>query len=214
MSEEPRSPTPVDLGAGRLEAFSDAVMAVIITILALELRPPGGSSVAALKDALPDLLIYVLSFVFIAIYWNNHHHLLRATTRISGGVMWANMFLLFWLSLIPVVTEWLHNADVSREPIDHFYGDRIPVASFGLVALAAAFAYALLVRAIIRANGRDSLVGVAISSDIKGLISLVLYLLGVVFAFATWVRPAYTLYAAVAVMWLVPDRRFTRASNV
>jgi TMEM175 potassium channel family protein len=214
MSEGPKPSTPLDLGAGRLEAFSDAVMAVIITILALELRPPDGSSFAAVKDALPNLLIYVLSFLFIAIYWNNHHHLLRATTRISGGVMWANMFLLFWLSLIPVVTAWLHNERVVADQIDHFYRDPIPVASFGLVALAAAVAYTLLVRAIIRANGRDSMVAVAISSDVKGLISLAMYLVGVVFAFAAWVRPAYFLYAAVAVMWLIPDRRFTRVSNV
>jgi uncharacterized membrane protein len=214
MSEGPKPSTPVDLGAGRLEAFSDAVFAVIITILAFELRPPEGSSLVALKDALPALLIYVLSFLFIAIYWNNHHHLLRATTRISGGVMWANMFLLFCLSLIPVVTEWIHNSSTDGDQIDHFYADRIPVASFGLVALAAGFAYRLLVGSIIRANGRDSMVGVAISSDVKGWLSLAMYLVGVVFAFASWVRPAYVLYAAVAVMWLIPDRRFTRASNV
>lgn len=206
MSEERRPSTPLDLGAGRVEAFSDAVMAVIITILALELGPPEGPFLEDVKAELPNLLIYILSFLFIAIYWNNHHHLLRATTRISGGVMWANMFLLFCLSLIPVVTEWLHG--------DHFYQERLPAAAFGLVALAAGCAYRLLVGAIIRANGRDSMVGVAISSDIKGWLSLAMYLVGVVLAFASWVRPAYTLYAAVAVMWLVPDRRFIRASNV
>src|SRR5436309_14470378 len=115
-------------------------MAVIITIMAFSLRPPHGATWAAVRAVVPGLLIYVLSFVFIAIYWNNHHHLLRATTRISGGVMWANMFLLFWLSLIPVVTEWLHgfHADVPGHRIDHFYSDRIPAPSFALVALAAA----------------------------------------------------------------------------
>ena len=201
MDDEQRpGAAPIDLGAGRLEAFSDAVMAVIITLLAFELRPPPGVTLAAIRQALPGLFIYVLSFAFIAIYWNNHHHLLRATTRISGAVMWANMFLLFWLSLIPVEAEWLRN--FPREP-------RV-AASFGVVALAAAGAYSMLVRAIIRANGRDSMVGVAISSDLKGNVSLVLYAAGVGLAFVEpWI--AYVLYVAVAVMWLIPDRRFTRS---
>src|SRR6266550_6330426 len=200
--DERRIPEPIEDGSGRLEAFSDAVMAVIITILALELRPPGGPNPRDLYDQLPSLLIYVLSFVFIAIYWNNHHHLLRATTRISGAVMWANMLLLFCLSLVPVVTEWLHD----------FYRYRLPTASFGIVALAAALSYSALVRAIIRANGRDSLVGMAISSDLKGTLSLVLYAAGVGIArLSVWI--AYLLYAAVAVMWLIPDRRFTRGAD-
>jgi TMEM175 potassium channel family protein len=198
---QPSDPHPhVDAGAGRLEAFSDAVMAVIITILALELKPPLHPTVASLRDALPNLLIYLLAFVFIAIYWNNHHHLLRATTRISGAVMWANMFLLFWLSLIPVLTEW-----IKEDPLE-----KVPVAAFGVVALCAAFAYSLLVRAIVRANGRGSLVGIAINSDLKGNISLVMYAAGVGLAFVN-VWFSYALYVAVAVMWLVPDRRFTRA---
>ena len=202
MSGDPDRPAPLDLGASRLEAFSDAVMAVIITILALELRAPLGPSAKDLYDQLPSLFIYVLSFVFIAIYWNNHHHLLRATTRISGAVMWANMLLLFWLSLIPVVTEWLHD----------FYREPLPAASFGIVALAAALSYSALVRAIIRANGPDSLVGTAISSDLKGTLSLVLYAAGVGLAsVSVWI--AYLLYAAVAVMWLIPDRRFTRGAD-
>ena len=193
---------PVTMGAGRLEAFSDAVVAVIITILALELRPPSGGSLADLLHELPALLIYVLSFVFIAIYWNNHHHLLRATTRISGAVMWANMFLLFWLSLVPVLTEWLR--DEPREPL--------PVASFGVVSLAAAVAYTILVRALIRANGKDSYVGQAISSDMKGILSLVMYAAGVAFAFVNvWI--SYGLYVAVALMWFIPDRRFARAAS-
>ena len=202
MSEDPERPTPVDVGAGRVEAFSDAVMAVIITILALELRAPLGPKPKDVYDQLPSLFIYVLSFVFIAIYWNNHHHLLRATTRISGAVMWANMLLLFCLSLIPVVTEWLRS----------FYREPLPAASFGIVALAAAFSYSALVRAIIRANGRDSLVGTAISSDLKGNVSLVIYAAGVGLAFVdVWI--AYVLYAAVAVVWLIPDRRFTRGAG-
>src|SRR5436189_5012885 len=134
VSGDPEQPRPVDVGAGRLEAFSDAVMAVIITILALELRAPLGPTVKDLYDQLPSLFIYVLSFVFIAIYWNNHHHLLRATTRISGAVMWANMLLLFCLSLIPVVTEWLRG----------YYREQLPASSFGIIGLAAALAYAFL----------------------------------------------------------------------
>src|SRR5947207_15337269 len=148
MSGDPDRTAPLDHGASRLEAFSDAVIAVIITILALELRAPLGPSAKDLYDQLPSLFIYVLSFVFIAIYWNNHHHLLRATTRISGAVMWANMILLFWLSLIPMVTEWLRG----------WYREPLAAASFGFIGLAAAFSYWVLVRAIVRANGRDSTV--------------------------------------------------------
>ena len=200
MSEDgDRVGAPIEMGSERVEAFSDGVMAVIITILALELRPPDGATLAALRDEVPSLFIYVLAFTFIAIYWNNHHHLLRATTRISGAVMWANMFLLFCLSLIPVVTEWLRVT----------YHEPLPAASFGVIGLMAAFAYFLLVRAIIRANGRDSLVGMAIASDIKGNASIAMYMAGVGLAYVeVWI--AYTLYAAVAVMWLIPDRRFTR----
>lgn len=202
MNEQGPGGAPVEFGSERLEAFSDGVMAVIITILALELRPPAGTTWDALRAEWPSLLIYVLAFTFIAIYWNNHHHLLRVTERISGGVMWANMFLLFWLSLIPVVTEWLR--DAYREPL--------PAASFGVVGLAAAFAYFLLVRAIIRANGRDSLVGIAVNADFKGNMSIVLYAAGVGLAYVdVWV--AFALYAGVAVMWLIPDRRFARWSE-
>ena len=198
MDEQDRPGAPIDLSSSRLEAFSDAVMAVIITILAFELKPPNGVTLVALRGVLPSLFIYVLSFAFIAIYWNNHHHLLRATTRISGAVMWANMFLLFWLSLIPVVTEWVRN----------FYREPLPAASFGVVGLAAAGAYWMLVQAIIRANGRDSTVALAIDSDVKGKVSLLLYAAGVGLAFVEpWM--AYVLYVAVAVMWLIPDRRFT-----
>ena len=191
--------TAIELGSERLEAFSDGVMAVIITILALELRPPDGHTFAALRHVVPGLFIYVLAFTFIAIYWNNHHHLLRVTTRISSAVMWANMFLLFCISLIPVVTEWLRDE----------YLEPLPAASFGVVALAAGGAYWLLVRAIIRANGRDSLVGTAIASDLKGNASLALYAAGVGLAYVdVWI--SYAIYAGVAVMWMVPDRRLTR----
>jgi uncharacterized membrane protein len=203
VSTPGRPEPPIDLSAGRLEAFSDAVMAVIITILALGLHAPEGANWPAVIDdprVLPNLAIYVLSFTFIAIYWNNHHHLLRATTLISGGVMWANMVLLFCLSLIPVAAEWLSD----------YYHESLPAAFFGLVGLASALAYSLLVRAIIRANGRDSLVGTAIHADLKGKLSLAMYAAGIALAFLN-VWFAYALYAAVAIMWLVPDRRFTHA---
>ena len=195
-AERHRTPTE---GPERLEAFSDAVMAVIITILALELRPPAGHTLEAVRHVLPSLFIYVLSFLFIAIYWNNHHHLLRSTSLISGAVMWANMFVLFWLSLIPVSAEWLRN-----DPKAH-----LPAAFFGIVGLAAALAYGWLVRAIIRANGRDSDVALAIASDFKGYISLLLYAIGVGLAFVSaWI--SYACYAFVSVIWLIPDRRLTR----
>ena len=201
---ERRAAAPVEMGSERVEAFSDGVMAVIITILALELRPPNGSTLLALRHEVPSLFIYVLAFTFIAIYWNNHHHLLRATTRISGAVMWANMFLLFCLSLIPVTTEWLRKAP---------YHEPLPAAAFGVVGLLAAFAYFLLVHAIIRANGRDSLVATAIASDIKGNASIAMYAAGVGLAYVeVWI--AYALYAAVAVMWMVPDRRFARGGGM
>jgi uncharacterized membrane protein len=198
VSDENRS-TGLEMGVGRIEAFSDAVMAVIITIMAFEVRAPQGATLTAVRAQLPGLLVYVLSFAFIGIYWNNHHHLLRAADRISGAVMWANLFLLFWLSLIPVLTEWLR--DEYRHPL--------PAAAYGIVALAAAIAYTVLVRALIRANGRDSAVATAIASDAKGYASLGLYAAGVGLAFVSpWI--SYAIYAAVSVMWFIPDRRFTR----
>jgi uncharacterized membrane protein len=200
-AQEPRNTERFELGSERLEAFSDAVMAVIITLLAFQLRPPGGVTLAAVRHELPSLFIYVLAFLFIAIYWNNHHHLLRATKWISGGVMWSNMFLLFWLSLAPVVTEWIRT----------YPRGSLPVSSFGVVSLAAAISYGLLVRTIIRANGRDSLVGRAIASDLKGNLSVAMYAAGAGLAFVNvWI--AYALYGAVAIMWLVPDRRFARTT--
>jgi uncharacterized membrane protein len=199
MSHEERPPEPLEFGTERVEAFSDAVMAVIMTIMAFQLQAPAGTSLTAIGDRMPGLLVYVLSFAFIGIYWNNHHHLLRATTRISGAVMWANLFLLFWLSLIPVVTLWLRD----------YYKDPVPAAAYGVIALCSGFAYNLLVRAIIRANGRDSLVANAIASDLKGYTSLALYAAAVGLA-AVSPRISYAIYAGVAVMWIVPDRRFTR----
>ena len=201
MSADTERPSVVTEGTGRIEAFSDAVMAVIITILALGLRPPDGTSWSDLAEQGDSLLIYVLAFVFIAIYWNNHHHLLRAARRISGAVMWANMTLLFCLSLAPVVTEWIRESP--RAPL--------PVASFGVVSLAAAMAYTALEAALLRANGRDSLLGRALSNRVKGYASLAMYAAAVALApVGAWI--AYALYGAVAVMWLIPDRRFTRVA--
>ncbi len=197
-SREPHPPETA-IGTSRLEAFSDGVMAVIITITALSLKAPLSGSFTALSRRLPELLVYILSFTFVGIYWNNHHHLLRVTHHISAGVMWANLHLLFWLSLIPVVTEW----------VGSFYGAHWPAATYGIVALGAAMAFSILVVAIIRANGRDSAVGRAVGSDLKGNISIALYAGGVGLAFLS-PYVAYALYALVAVIWFVPDRRFER----
>src|SRR5690242_14663247 len=161
---EPSDGSP-EVGTTRVEAFSDSVMALIITIMAFALRPPQGAGLDAVRDQLPGVLVYVLSFAFVGIYWNNHHHLLRAAVRISGAAMWANLFLLFWLSLIPVLTEWVRDE----------YRQALPAASYGAVALGAGLAYSILVRALIKANGRESRLARAIGSDIKGYLSLVLY---------------------------------------
>jgi len=200
MSDGERPGGSLEMGTARTEAFSDGVMAVIITIMALELRAPEGATLEAVRGRLPGLLVYLLSFVIIGIYWNNHHHLLRAAERVSGAAMWANLFLLFCLSLIPVQTEWLR--DEYRHPL--------PAAAYGAVALAAGFGYAILARALIRANGPDSAVAAAIGSDRKGYASLALYAAGVGLAFVSpWI--AYGCYVAVAVTWFIPDRRFTRS---
>ena len=202
MSDQaaPQNPasTTVELGTERLEAFSDAVIAVIMTIMAFQLERPDGTSLADLRAQLPGLFVYVLSFTFIGIYWNNHHHLLRATHRISAAVMWSNLFLLFWLSLIPVCTKW----------VGRFYNDPVPAAAYGVVGLGAGLAYTMLVRAIIRANGTDSKVARAIAANLKGYASLGLYGAGVALAFVNpWI--SYALYASVSVMWFIPDRRFS-----
>ena len=184
---------------GRVEAFSDGVLAVIITIMALELRAPLGGGFADLRVRLPALLIYILSFTFIGIYWNNHHHLLRAARRVTGGVMWANLHLLFWLSLIPVLTEW----------IGEHYGDTAPAATYGMVCFGAAAAFTILSLAIIRADGSSSPVAAAFGRDVKGRISLVIYAAAVGLAFVSpWI--AYALFATVSVIWFVPDRRLSR----
>ena len=187
------------MGKERLAAFSDGVLAIIITIMVLELHVPHGNGLAALRPLLPVFLSYVLSFVYIGIYWNNHHHLLAVTERVSGGILWANMHLLFWLSLVPFATGWLGE--------NHFAP--APTAVYGVLLLAASLAYWVLQRAILAVQGPDSRLAAAIGGDLKGRLSPVFYTLAVVFAF---VRPwiADGLYVLVALMWLVPDRRIER----
>ena len=181
---------------GRLEAFSDGVLAILITIMVLELRPPEGTSMAALRDLLPVFFSYVLSFVYLGIYWNNHHHLLQATERVNGGILWANLHLLFWLSLFPFTTAWMG---------EHSFA-AVPVAVYGAVYFGAAIAYFVLQRSIVHTQGMDSRLAAALGSDFKGKASPVLYLAAIALSFANrWV--AVALYVVVALMWLVPDRR-------
>ncbi|MBX3281393.1 MAG: DUF1211 domain-containing protein [Acidobacteria bacterium] len=190
------------MGKNRLEAFSDGVIAIIITIMVLELKVPHGDSIEALKPLLPAFLSYVLSFVYVGIYWNNHHHMLHTAGRVTGGVLWANLHLLFWLSLFPFVTGWMGE--------NHFAV--LPSAFYGIVLLAAAIAYVILQNAIIRAQGEGSVLKAAIGGDWKGKISPVLYAAGIIASFLVpWL--AQILYVAVALIWLVPDRRIERSNG-
>jgi uncharacterized membrane protein len=185
---------------GRLEAFSDGVIAVIITIMVLELKVPHGADQAALVPLVPVFLAYVLSFVLVAIYWNNHHHLMHAVHHVTGGTLWANMHLLFWLSLIPFTTGWMDE--------NHFAP--ITVAAYGFVLLACGIAYFILTRVLLATHGRDSLLAKALGRDAKGKISVVLYAAAIPLAFwQPWM--ALGIYVLVALVWLVPDRRFERA---
>jgi uncharacterized membrane protein len=187
---------PFSTESDRLEAFSDGVLAVIITIMVLELKPPHGTDVAALHGTLPTLAAYVLSFVYIGIYWNNHHHMLRAAKGIDGRAMWANLHLLFWLSLVPFTTSWLGENPAAA----------VPTAIYGGVLLCAAFAFTLLQMSLIAVNGRATPFALAVKSDVKGKSSLVLYALAIAFAFvATWISDV--LFIAVAIVWFVPDPR-------
>jgi uncharacterized membrane protein len=191
----------VELDAHRLEAFSDAVMAVIITIMAFDLKTPTSANLHGLQGRVPSILVYILSFAFVGIYWNNHHHLLRATRRISGAVMWTNLHLLFWLSLIPFATAWVGTAHASA----------LPASVYGVVALGAALAYFALERSILRANFDDVAIARAVGKDVKGILSPFIYAGGIALAF---VSPyiAYGCYAVVAIIWFVPDRRLTNAA--
>ncbi len=180
----------------RMEAFSDGVVAILITIMILELHTPSGTDWAALGPVVPSVLAYVLSFVLIGIYWNNHHHMLQATERINGAILWANLHLLFWLSLVPFVTAWMGRN----------YGASVPTALYGAVLIMCAFAYTILQNAIIGEEGRDSRLAVAVGRDTKGIASLVLYASAIALAFVRpWIADA--LYITVALIWLVPDRR-------
>jgi uncharacterized membrane protein len=180
----------------RLEAFSDGVIAIIITIMVLELRAPHGAGFDALVPLLPKFLSYVLSFVYVAIYWNNHHHLLHASEQINGQIMWANLHLLFWLSLVPFATAWMGENHVSP----------IPTALYGVVLLLTAIAWLILQTALLRAHGPRSRLSEALSDDLKGKISAALYVAAIPLAFVHQLL-AVSLYVIVAVMWLVPDRR-------
>jgi len=187
------------MGKGRLEAFSDGVFAIIITIMVLELRAPTSSDLAALQPLVPVLLSYVLSFTFVGIYWNNHHHMFQAVHRVNGRILWANLHLLFWLSLQPFVTDWLGKTGFAAGP----------VALYGAVLFMSAVAYTILTIALIRQHGPDSLLAKAVGPDRKGKISLLLYGVAVCLAFVER-RISIALYITVAIIWLVPDTRIEK----
>jgi len=192
-------PAPTDvkpLTKTRMEAFSDGVIAIIITIMVLELRTPAGFDWAALRGSLHLFLLYAFSFIYVGIYWNNHHHMLHVTQRVTGGALWANLHLLFWLSLVPFTTRWMGESNLAT----------IPVAVYGVSLFMPAVAYYILAQTLRAANGRDSPLARAIGSDRKGLISLVIYATGIALTFwQTWAGLA--CYVTVALIWLVPDRR-------
>lgn len=191
------------MGKGRFEAFSDGVLAIIITIMVLELKVPHGAELAVLKPLVPVFLSYVLSFIYVGIYWNNHHHMLHAVTSVTGPILWANLHLLFWLSLVPFVTAWMGE--------NHFAS--IPVALYGGVMLMCALAFMLLARLLTRHEGAESKLALAFGKDYKSKLSLALYVAGIVLAFVnSWV--AVGCYVAVAVIWFVPDRRIERVLKV
>jgi TMEM175 potassium channel family protein len=183
----------------RLEAFSDGVIAILITIMILELKIPEETDFHALRPLVPIFLTYVMSFVFLGIYWSNHHHMLHATEHVNGAVLWANLHLLFWLSLVPFVTGWMGENNVAA----------LPAAVYGVVLLCAAIAYTILQMLIIRLEGPHSKLAAAVKKDVKGKVSLVIYIAAISLAFVE-PRLSYALYVAVACMWLVPDRRIER----
>jgi len=187
------------VGKGRLEAFSDGVIAIIITIMVLEMKVPHGSDFAALKPLLPVFLSYVLSFVYVGIYWNNHHHMLHAVNKVNGSILWANLHLLFWLSLLPFATGWLGE--------NHFTA--MPTALYGVVLLMAAIAYWILQQRLIAEQGNESLLARATGLDLKGKLSPLLYLAAIALSFvAPWM--AHLIYVVAALIWLVPDRRIEK----
>jgi uncharacterized membrane protein len=183
------------MGKGRLEAFSDGVIAIIITIMVLELKAPHGSGFAALLPLIPVFLSYVLSFVYVGIYWNNHHHMLHAARSVNGAALWANLHLLFWLSLIPFVTAWMDESFAAA-----------PVAAYGAVMLMASIAWYILVRTLIKANGAESPLATAVGKDFKGIVSTTLYAVAILLALLSPAL-ALTIYVLVALIWFIPDRR-------
>ncbi len=187
----------------RLETFSDGVIAIIMTVMVLELKTPHTSDLASLSAVAPTLVTYLLSFVYLGIYWNNHHHMFHAVKHVSGGVLWANMHLLFWLSLVPFVTAWMGGTTF----------DNGPVLAYGLVLLGAAVAYTILTTVLVNVHGKDSNFAKRLGSDFKGKISLVLYLIGIALS-AIQHYVACAFYAVVALIWLVPDRRFEATDDV
>lgn len=189
------------MGKERLEAFTDGVMAVVITIMVLELTVPSGSSFSSLASVVPVFLAYLLSFVNVGIFWNNHHHMLHATERVNGTVLWANLFLLFWISLMPFVIRWMGAADFAATP----------TAAYGVVLAMSSIAYLLLERSIIKCNGPSSRLARAVGSDLKSQASLAIYVLAIALAF---VRPwiAIVLYVVIALLWFIPDRRIESAA--
>ncbi len=184
---------------GRIEAFSDGVIAILITIMVLELRPPAGADLAALLPLIPIFLSYVLSFIFLGIYWNNHHHLFQVVQQVNGRVLWANLHLLFWLSLISFATAWMGENNFAAWP----------VALYGMVLLMAGFAYFLLVRSLLALHGKDSTLAVAVGNDFKGKISIVIYAIAIPIAFLI-PGVSFALYVLVAVIWFIPDRRIEK----
>ncbi len=187
------------MGKGRLEAFSDGVLAIIITIMVLELRVPHGEDLSALGPLIPVFISYVLSFVYLGIYWNNHHHMLHAVSKVNGPILWANLHLLFWLSLVPFVTGWMGENQFAARP----------VALYGAVLIMAAVAYFILSRALINHHGRDSALARAVGKDFKGKVSVLIYAVAIAISFLNrWA--AFGLYIFVAFMWLIPDRRIER----
>ncbi len=187
------------MGKNRLEAFSDGVIAIIITIMVLELKVPHGDQLSELVAMLPVMLSYVLSFIYVGIYWNNHHHLFHVARHVDGAVMWGNLHLLFWLSIVPFVTNWM----------GEHYDSAWPVALYGVVLMMSGTAYYILTQALISLHGRDSAIAKALGSDVKGKLSVVIYLVAIGLAFVeTWL--SLVLYAAVAMIWIVPDRRIER----
>ncbi|MBN2638367.1 MAG: DUF1211 domain-containing protein [Bacteroidales bacterium] len=187
------------MNKGRLEAFSDGVLAIIITIMVLEIKVPHGSSFKDLTPIIPVLLSYILSFIYIGIYWNNHHHMMQTVNKVSGSILWANLHLLFWLSLIPFVTGWIGE--------NHFGSN--PMALYGFILLMSAIAYFILQTRIIKSQGKDSILSRAVGKDIKGKISPILYIFGIGFSFISpWISGS--IYVLVACLWLIPDKRIER----